>query len=409
MGRRRPLLGSVRVTILVLALMAVFSMPVCPTAGAASASAKTLQIGVLVAMTGWYSTMDMMEFQEAQAAIELLNERGGITVKGQKYQLELVPEDIKSSLDGTTAAANKLAFDRGLKFVIGPNAFFGPASAPVLEEAQAVHVASFNILNPAEMGQKVPYGFLGQNAVAGSAIAMAKAFKKNYPDAKTACLITPDDGAIPNITPVVKRALKDAGLTMVGDAIGYPNEMVDFSPIAVRANALKTDIIFHQNGIPLHCANITKALRELGNFKPYGGGVGINAPELVSIVGKNFATNVVVVALSPTNTANPPQMQAVIQKLFKKWGAEKSVFFHTANAAWILPKIIEAAQSLDPTDVKKKWESMSTVETLWGMGKIGGTETYGIKNHAVSHPQQYSIIKDGQVAVNDFIMDVTVP
>jgi len=52
---------------------------------------------------------------------------------------------------------------------------------------------------------------------------------------------------------------------------------------------------------------------------------------------------------------------------------------------YLLKTLIEAAQSLDPTEVKAKFESMDTVDTIYGTGVIGGEETFGIK-HVVAHP-----------------------
>ncbi len=49
-------------------------------------------------MTGWYSAMDILEQSEAEMAAAVLNVEGSITINGQKYEIELVPEDIKSTL-----------------------------------------------------------------------------------------------------------------------------------------------------------------------------------------------------------------------------------------------------------------------------------------------------------------------
>ena len=65
---------------------------------------------------------------------------------------------------------------------------------------------------------------------------------------------------------------------------------------------------------------------------------------------------------------------------------------------------IEAAQSLDPTVVKAKWETMDKVETFQGTGRMCGDETYGLKHHAVSHPQPFQMMKDGKV-VNAGLVD----
>ena len=48
--------------------------------------------------------------------------------------------------------------------------------------------------------------------------------------------------------------------------------------------------------------------------------------------------------------------------------------------------------SVDPADVAAAWEAGGQVETIYGTGTIGGTETYGVANHAVGSPRAVSII-----------------
>ena len=54
------------------------------------------------------------------AAAEWINDKGGLTVNGEKYLVKPVAEDIKMSPDGTTAAANKLVFEDKVSYIIGP-------------------------------------------------------------------------------------------------------------------------------------------------------------------------------------------------------------------------------------------------------------------------------------------------
>jgi hypothetical protein len=68
-----------------------------------------------------------------------------------------------------------------------------------------------------------------------------------------------------------------------------------------------------------------------------------------------------------------------------------------ATALYSLLDAIEEAQSLDPNVVKASWESMDTIDTLFGEGKMGGLETYGIR-HAIGHPLPFQLLTDGNVS-----------
>ena len=73
------------------------------------------------------------------------------------------------------------------------------------------------------------------------------------------------------------------------------------------------------------------------------------------------------------------------------------------NCLWILKEGIEAAQSLDPAAVKKQFESMNEVETIFGRASISGDQTFGIKRHVVATPQPIQISKNGAEAAAGWI------
>jgi len=81
-------------------------------------------------------------------------------------------------------------------------------------------------------------------------------------------------------------------------------------------------------------------------------------------------------------------------------GSQSQFTLHTA-------KCHEGADSIDPDVVKAKWESLDTIETLYGKGIISGDQTYGIKNHAVAYPWPYEIMMDGKVSSSGWIDDVS--
>jgi branched-chain amino acid transport system substrate-binding protein len=84
-----------------------------------AAEQKTLKIGGLFCLTGFGSSAETYIAQGAKLSEEWINEKGGLTIKGEKYRVELVVEDMKGTADGAVAAATKLAYDDKVKIVIG--------------------------------------------------------------------------------------------------------------------------------------------------------------------------------------------------------------------------------------------------------------------------------------------------
>jgi hypothetical protein len=65
-------------------------------------------------------------------------------------------------------------------------------------------------------------------------------------------------------------------------------------------------------------------------------------------------------------------------------------------AAWPLLQAIEKAQSLDTADVVKTFEKMSSIETVFGKGKVTGQELVGI-NRFIIGPVPLARIQNGKV------------
>ncbi len=388
---------------LIIAITTILAIP-------ATIQAKTLKIGVLESLTGWFSVHDVIDANEVKIVAEMINESGGIIVKGKRHTIELVIEDAKSTLDGVNGAATKLAYDHRVRFVIGPNAFFSAAASPVFEPNKILHISGYATNTPGEVDATTPYGFLGYNGSVGNAYAGIMFLKKNYPDVKKVIFLHPDDGAILYLEPIIKAALETNGISVVGDTIKYPNTLVDFSPIVTKINARKeADAIFHLNGFAQTIGPIVKGLRERDNYKLYAAPVPTHLEEIMTIAGKKATTNVFTCGIDPNNSNNTPLMKQVIQRIEAKHGKTVSILLQGANSLWILKEVIEAAQSIDPAVVKSKWESMDKVETLFGMGSISGDKTYGIKHHVVSHPIPFQTAKDGKISNVELINPGIIP
>jgi branched-chain amino acid transport system substrate-binding protein len=407
-GRSKVLRSSAVVVTCVGVILAL--MLLLPTTGAAAeqkgGAAKTLKIGYLLCLSGWYSVFDAVEEGHVKAVAQIINERGGIKVKGERYNIELVGEDGKSTLDGIAAGANKLVYDQKVKFVVGPTGFFSTGSSPVFEQNKVLHVSGYNSNQPGEMDKTTPYGFLGFDASIGTSIAAWKVAKKEYPKIKTFAVATPDDGAVPYLVPIIKKLMADYGYSIVGDVIPYPNEMEDFSPVAAKLNAIKgADAFFILNGAPVHHGNIAKGLRAMGNNKPIILQSLAPAEAVMSVAGKAASNDITCMGLTPGAKGNPK----LLDEVWEKNGKKLPIFLFNPNGLWVLAKVIEAADSLEPDVVKAKWETMDKVDCLFGKCEFGGEKTYGLKGHAISHPLPYQKIKDGKVIYGGWVNVERIP
>jgi branched-chain amino acid transport system substrate-binding protein len=378
-----------------LALLLVISLIAIGCPSTQPAGEKTLRVGMILGITGFFSVREVPDLNEAQIAADIINEQGGITVNGEKYKVELDVADTKSTMDGVTAAANKLVFDDGVKFAIGPTAFFAAAAGPICDPNQVLRFITWCVNTPGEVDASTPYAFLAGNGSVLTTSAAAKFLKENYPNVKTVSIVTPDDGAPPYVIPIAKNLLAAQGISVVGDPVIYPNETVDFSAYVAKLNAIKdADAIFMQNGLVPHIGALVKGLRESGNYKPYAGSLPARISQAMTIAGAQAMKDVFTIALTPGDPNMPPIAKEIIDRTTAQYGADYQLEMTAPNCLWVLKEGIEAAQSLDPAVVKAKLESMDEVETIWGTAKICGEQSFGIK-HIVASPQSVQILKDG--------------
>jgi branched-chain amino acid transport system substrate-binding protein len=373
-----------------------------------AAEPKKIRVGLLVGLTGWFSVPGNIELTECKTATEMVNDRGGVTIKGEKYLIELVPEDMKSSNEGTTAAVNKLIYDDKVQFIIGPSAFWGPASAPLCEANNMINFLGYCANTPGELDKNTPHRILAEDGTMGHVYASIKFIKKNHPNVKSVAIVNADDGAVPYLKPLIAKALQENGISVAGDWVLFANEMVDFSPIASKLAALKADAIFHPNGIDRHVGPILKGLRETGDERWYFY-AGVSPCSNIKTFAGAGARKVVSLAPTPGAPGNPPQLEEFIKKYFAKSKPGAALIIQNSSAAYVLPQILQAAQSINASDILKALPKITNVETLWGPGHMGGEKTYGIRN-AVVHPLPAQYLDEkGVQKFGGWITDVSVP
>ena len=383
---------------LVITLVAAF-------AGTGNAQqAKTLKIGSLKAMTGFYSFYDTADAMDIRNVAKMINDKGGLTIKGQKYNIEIVEEDLKSSLEGTTAAATKLAYDKKVKFVVGPAGWFGPAAGAVFNPNKILYVLEFSTGQPGELG---PYGFMGGISSITDAMLILAAAKKEFPEAKKLVCVTADDGSVPYLMKGVKKVLARDGFTMVGDVITYSQEMQDMSPIAAKLNAASdADAIFSVNMVGPAFANTLKGVRELGNKKPWIGATVMEGPDIITIAGKSAVTNLITLINKPNAPGNPP----IFDEVYNMRTGQRQMYTAFGPSALIsLVSVIKAANSIDPDAVKAQWEKMDTVDSLYGKAIVSGDESYGIKHHALGVATAYQKGMNGEVTFRGWVPASPIP
>ncbi len=360
------------------------------------AAEKTLKIGGLFCLTGFGSGAEAYISQGAKLSEEWVNNTGGLTIKGEKYKVELVMEDMKGTADGTVAAATKLVFDHKVKFIVGLVVpYMVQAAGTVTEPAKVLRVALYNCGMPSEYGPTTPYMFLNYDATIEGMSSSLQFLKEAYPKAKTVTYVIPDDGSVPYLDKIFRQKASALGI-QVAATEKWAHTIEDFTPVITKVLASKPDAIAFANGWPQATGSMLKVSREMGFKGPIFGGNYDDAYQIKEIAGKAASTDFFIHQVDLDSPEMTPMIKEIVKMAKAKHGKTYGMHVFGFNAMYVLKQAIEKAQSIDPTAVKDTWEKMTAIDTIYGPGKMGGLKTYGI-NHTVCAPCPIVRLMDGEV------------
>ncbi|MBN1225869.1 MAG: ABC transporter substrate-binding protein [Deltaproteobacteria bacterium] len=358
-----------------------------------SAAQETLKIGSIWGLSGPYSQLGVVCRDGALLAAEWINAKGGITVKGKKYKIELVVEDNKNTAPGSVNAATKLVHGEKVKFITGMNIPFQIDAVQTITEPAKVILSSGKAAN---LLPKNRYSFSATQVFTAPIPNIYDFLSKKYPKVKIIAFEANDEaGAI--ITSKVAKGIAQMHKYQVQETTLNVFGAKDFYPTWTKILKNKPDAVDLCISTPDDLASKAKQGRELGFKGPI---LTCNSGDpfvFIHLIGKEGATDFIFAGFEPT-AANTP---AMVKTILKLWNEKyKKPFSLDAidgfSSVWALVQAIEKAQSFETDTVVKVWETMKTIETPTGKGKMSGLKTFGI-NHMVAGPAPVSLLKNGKV------------
>jgi branched-chain amino acid transport system substrate-binding protein len=374
-----------------LVILALFSLPSFFVQEAA-AQAKTLKIGLISSMTGPMAPAFKSLIDAAKPAADLMNKRGGITVQGQKYLIEVVTEDDQSSPPGAIAAVNRL-MQAGIKFIYAPQFMVSNmAIASIAEEAKILRIKGLGV-GKEEVGPSLRYSFYASAQLYNVPISYDY-LKKNYPKVKKIAMFTPDDPGIMTIKELTEKEIRKRGLELVFQET-FKIDTQDFYPILTKALEKKPDAIDMVASIAPWSAGVINQSRELGFTGPIFANIFADMNILKSMLNPKYAYDVFQASpdvLSPKMTPIMKEYRVLVEQQTKtQFNLDHGLVI---EALYPLLQGIEKAQSFDTDKVVATLENMKSIDTPYGRGRMGGQDLFGI-NHVIVRPFTLSrLMKD---------------
>jgi hypothetical protein len=155
--------------------------------------------------------------------------------------------------------------------------------------------------------------------------------------------------------------------------------------------------MFQPEAAPPAVYGILKGVRALGSKAAYIASLFPGDPNnVIAAVGADAATNFAFLNYTKDDPGHPP----ILKELITKLSPDAPFFtFTLGNSLMVLTNVMKQANSLDVDKIKAKWESLDTIESVYGTGKVGGQKTFGFR-HSVTWPMPYNMVMGGK-AIKD--------
>jgi len=199
-------------------------------APASPAGADVVKIGMLNSLTGPHSSFDSPASEGISMAIDELNRRGGITVKGKKYTFATVSEDAQSKPDMSVAGAQRLLKDDGIKIVYG-HMTSGPGvpAATLCENNGILYFGGFTLMDTllGQPGSELLFRTLDSDAIVSRAFVPVGV--KTLGVRKVGILL-PNEDVSRSVVSYYKPLLEKAGVAVPIVEYFQP-DTADFAPV----------------------------------------------------------------------------------------------------------------------------------------------------------------------------------
>jgi len=342
----------------------------------------TILIVLSTPMSGPATAWGVSTNRGIMLAVEEINEKGGIVVKGKRYMFSQKTYDhAYDPAKGVEIAKRAINVDKA-NFLFMLGAAIVVPCIPFVEQAKVIapHASTGKKALYLD-GKPLKYTFRVSVLLPDTTILIWDLMKKEHPEIKTVAGIYPDDVSGWDDAEVHKKYLPGYGVQVVAQEF-YKRGTQDFYPLLNKIIAKNPGLINMGSDPPGDQGRIIKQARELG----YKGlmltecaSTYLDPVKIAGVAAEGFLTlvNGVCPEIDP---AAPEPLKAHYRRVVEKWGPDSYdvVGTHYGDTVHILAQAIEKAQSLDPDKIM---DVIRTAEfNVYGLKlRLGGTSIYGYK------------------------------
>jgi branched-chain amino acid transport system substrate-binding protein len=330
-----------------------------------------------------------------QVRADWINEKGGVKIGDDTYNIELVTFDDQKDPKRAIAGMEKMA-QEGIHYVVGPNVDDGAAAVRPVAESKGIIYFPYAF-------PKALYTPPASNAVLGmvanyqSAPAIYKYLKENKGVKKIAFVAANESDPLSQRDGGVEAA-KALGLEIVAQNDTYPNDTRDFTPVMTPIVQQKPDLLVLSGVAPANAPLLIRAARELG----YEGLISAETAQDATVLQEGageLANGFISVGGASTPEIRSAEMEEFIDRYTKKYGEYND---ESNTKVYALDYIVETLKA-NPAAIDNVEEYKKTMDTFSapnpfvkeGTLKYVGQTSFTQKRQ-ISVPMVVTEFKDGK-------------
>jgi branched-chain amino acid transport system substrate-binding protein len=378
-----------------LAFSAASALAIAGMLASAHAENKKLKIGFVGVTSGPAAAWGTSNVRSMQVRADWLNEKGGVKIGDNTYDIEIVTFDDQKDPKRAIAGMEKMA-EQGIHYVVGPNVDDGAAAVRPVAEAKGIIYFPYSF-------PKALYTPPASNAVLGmvanyqSAPAIYKYLKEKNGVKKIAFVAANESDPLSQRDGGVEAATA-LGLDIVAQNDTYPNDTRDFTPVLTPIVQQKPDLLVLSGVAPANAPLLIRAARELGYEGLISAETAHDATVLQEGAGE-LANGFISVGGASTPEIRTPEMEEFIDRYTKKYGEYND---ESNTKVYALEYIVETLKA-NPAAIDNVEEFKKTIDTFSapnpfvkdGTLKYVGTTSFGQKRQ-ISVPMVVTQFKDGK-------------
>ena len=363
---------------------------------------KTVKLGMNIPMTGDYAPWGLPGLYGCQIVANDLNAAGGVSIGGQKYDIEMVAYDHGYDTEKAVQGYKKLVLQDKVKMVM---MLGGSTVASILPWAERRKMLTTTLL-PSDITPDSEYLIATCESHPLYNVTGVEYLAEKFPEAKTAAIVTNNDAEYGlQSAATYKAAFEVAGIKVI-DVNLHGFDITDFAPIVSSVLAKKPDIFCMATSF-----YVTPLMEQLYHQGFDGKIISCTLDfydEIIAKTSEEFVNGTIfqfpdfddpMLNEPGVNFPNPGDFDAKYRKDHPNDWSAVSWEYPAIMLNWI--EGAKAAGSVEPTEVLKALKSASNPEFVFGGGRWWGADLWGLDNAVVGR-WPVVVVEGGKARIQEY-------